>query len=282
MKYAISNIAWSPEEDERMYDFLGDRRMGLEIAPTRIFPWEQSETLGRMAGPYDHVREAQEWARDVYNYYGVKVVSMQSVLNGMEANIFGTEKENRLLVQYMKRAIDFAVAVKCRNIVFGCPLNRNIPGGYDLALAGKVSVNFFSELTMYAAQRGTCIAIEANPAIYKTNFINYTSQAFELVRYISKEVGKNASRAIKVNLDLGAILANGENIYELLTEKNIPLINHVHYSEPNLKMLRQREEHKEIKRILDENGYENYISVEMRMPERSRDVLTAIEYLRSL
>ena len=80
----------------------------------------------------------------------------------------------------------------------------------------------------------------------------------------------------------GTILANGENIYELLTEKNIPLINHVHYSEPNLKMLRQREEHREIKRILDENGYENYISIEMRMPERSRDVLTAVEYLRSL
>ena len=38
----------------------------------------------------------------------------------------------------------------------------------------------------------------------------------------------------------------------------------------------------EIKRILDENGYENYISIEMRMPERSRDVLTAVEYLRSL
>ena len=72
------------------------------------------------------------------------------------------------------------------------------------------------------------------------------------------------------------------DVKELLTEKNIPLINHVHYSEPNLKMLRQREEHREIKRILDENGYENYISIEMRMPERSRDVLTAVEYLRSL
>ena len=282
MKYAISNIAWSPDEDERMYEFLGDRRMGLEIAPTRIFQWEHSEMLGRNAGPYDRIREAAEWARDLYNYYGVKTVSMQSVLNGIDYNIFGSETENRSLIQYMKKAIDFAVALKCKNIVFGCPKNRNIPDGYDLALAGKVSVNFFSELTMYAAQRGTCIAIEANPSIYNTNFINYTSQAFELVRYIGKEVGKNASKAFKVNLDLGAILANGENIYELLTEKNIPLINHVHYSEPNLKMLRQREEHREIKRILDENGYENYISIEMRMPERSRDVLTAVEYLRSL
>ena len=282
MKYAISNIAWSPEEDERMYEFLGDRRMGLEIAPTRIFPWEESDMLGRLVGPYDRVREAGSWAKDLYNYFGVKTVSMQSILNGIDYNIFGEEMENRSLVQYMKKAIDFAVAVKCKNLVFGCPLNRKIPDGYDLAKAGKVSVGFFSELTMYAAQRDVVLAIEANPSIYNTNFINYTSQAFELVRYIGKEVGKNASKSIRVNLDLGAILANGENIYELLTEKNIPLINHVHYSEPNLKMLRQREEHREIKRILDENGYENYISIEMRMPERSRDVLTAVEYLRSL
>ena len=104
MKYAISNIAWSPDEDERMYEFLGDRRMGLEIAPTRIFQWEHSEMLGRNAGPYDRIREAAEWARDLYNYYGVKTVSMQSVLNGIDYNIFGSETENRSLIQYMKKA----------------------------------------------------------------------------------------------------------------------------------------------------------------------------------
>ncbi|MCQ2530191.1 MAG: sugar phosphate isomerase/epimerase [Lachnospiraceae bacterium] len=282
MKYAISNIAWSPEEDERMYSYLSERRMGLEIAPTRIFPWEQSATLGRMVGPYDKIREAASWAKDMYNYYGIKAVSMQSILNGIKANIFGSEKENRALIQYLKKAIDFAAAVKCPNLVFGCPLNRNIPNGYSLQKAGTVSIDFFSEITMYAAQRGVCIAMEANPTKYSTNFINYTSQAFDLVKCIGKEVGKNASKAIKVNFDLGTVLTNGESIYELLTEKNIALINHVHYSETDLKMLRRREEHKEIIRLLEEGGYENYISIEMRMPERSKDVLTVIEYLRSL
>ncbi len=282
MKYAISNIAWSPEEDERMYDYLSERRMGLEIAPTRIFPWERSETLGRMTGPYDKAREAGAWAKDLYNYYGIKTVSMQSILNGVKANIFGSEKENRALVQYMKKAIDFAAAIKCPNLVFGCPLNRNIPDGYSLQKAATVSIDFFSEITMYAAQRGVCLGIEANPTIYSTNFVNYTSQAFDLVKCIGREVGKNASKAIKVNFDLGAVLTNGESIYELLTEKNVPLISHVHYSEKELKMLRRRNEHKEIIRLLEEGGYENYISIEMRMPERSKDVLTVIEYLRSL
>lgn len=282
MKYAISNIAWSPEEDEMMYNFLSEKRVALEIAPTRIYPWERSESLGRTAGPYDHAIEAQEWARDMYNYYGIKIVSVQSILNGIQANIFGGDKENRGLIKYMKKAIDFTFALKCKNMVFGCPLNRNIPDNYDLPKAGQVASAFFSELTMYAAQRGVCIAIEANPENYNTNFINFTAQAFDLVRFISKEVGKNAAQFFKVNLDLGTIITNGENIYELLNEKTVPLINHVHYSEPNLTMLREREEHREIKRILEENGYDNYISVEMRMPDRTKDVLTAVEYLRSL
>ena len=38
MKLAISNIAWSKEYDEEMYEFLSKNGIeGLEIAPTRIF-----------------------------------------------------------------------------------------------------------------------------------------------------------------------------------------------------------------------------------------------------
>ena len=282
MKFSVSNIAWSPDEDESMYEFLGERRLALEIAPTRIFPWDDSNTLGRMAGPYDRIRDASNWAKNLYAKYGLNIVSMQSILNGVKANMFGRDAEQRFLVDYMKSAVDFAAAIKCRNLVFGCPLNRRIPDGYDLQNAGKVAIDFFSEIAMYAAQQGTCVSIEANPAIYNTNFINYTAQAFDLVRCIAREVGKNASKAFKVNLDLGTILTNSENIYELLTEDNIPLINHVHFSEPNLRVLRKRKEHREIIRLLEEAEYDRYISLEMRMPENAEELIEAIEYLKSL
>ena len=282
MKFSVSNIAWSPDEDAGMYELLGELRFVLEIAPTRIIPWEDSDTLGRMAGPYDRIRDAANWAKDLYTKYGLNVVSMQSILNGVKANIFGKEKERRFLTEYMKSAIDFAAAVKCRNLVFGCPLNRKIPDGYPLTEAGKVSIDFFCEVAMYAAQQGTCVSIEANPAIYNTNFINYTSQAFDLVRCISREVGRNASKAFRVNFDLGTILTNGENIYELLTEDNIPLINHVHFSEPNLRVIRARREHTEVIRLLEEAGYDRYVSLEMRMPENPEELVEAVEYLNSL
>lgn len=282
MKLAVSNIAWSPEEDNGMYEFLSDLRFALEIAPTRIIPWDDSTTLGRMAGPYDRIRDAANWAKNLYDKYGIHVVSMQSILNGVKANMYGKQEERRFLIDYMKSAIDFAAAVKCRNLVFGCPLNRRIPDDFPLEDAGKVAIDFFSEIAMYAAQQGTCVAIEANPTIYNTNFINYTSQAFDLVHCIAREVGRNASKAFKVNLDMGTILTNGENIYELLTEDNIALINHVHFSEPNLRTLRQRPEHFEVIRLLEEAGYDRYVSLEMRMPERPEELLDAIDYLKTL
>lgn len=282
MKVAVSNIAWSPDEDVSMYELLNERGLALEIAPTRIIPWDDSDTLGRMAGPYDRIRDAANWSKNLYNKYGLKVVSMQSILNGVKANMFGKPDEQRFLINYMKSAIDFAAAIRCRNLVFGCPLNRRIPDDYPLEDAGKVAIDFFSEITMYAAQQGTCVSIEANPTIYNTNFINYTTQAFDLVRCIAREVGRNASKAFKVNLDMGTILTNGENIYELLTEDNIELINHVHFSEPNLRVLRQRKEHFEIVRLLEDAGYDRYISLEMRMPEKQEELLEAVEYIKSM
>ena len=54
MKLAISNIAWSKEYDEEMYEFLSKNGIeGLEIAPTRIFE----------KNPYTHVSEIKDYAQ---------------------------------------------------------------------------------------------------------------------------------------------------------------------------------------------------------------------------
>ena len=29
MKFAVSNIAWSPDEDEQIYEYMSERRMAL-------------------------------------------------------------------------------------------------------------------------------------------------------------------------------------------------------------------------------------------------------------
>ena len=242
MKLSISNIAWIAEHDAEMYSFLQEIGFqGLEIAPTRIYP----------EAPYDKLSEAKEWAHEIKSKYGLEIPSMQSIWYGHQEKIFGSAEERKLLVDYTKKAIDFAEAIECKNLVFGNPKNRDtedVLGNYPIA------IDFFREIGDYALEHNTIIAIEPNPTIYNTRFLNYTEQAVELAY-------KCGSEGVKVNVDLGTIIYNEENINYL---KQIPeYINHVHVSEPGLAMIERRDLHKQLFAILREMGYERYVSIEM-------------------
>ena len=116
IKLSISNIAWGMEQDAEMGQFLQDSGFqGLEIAPTRIFP----------EAPYDKLAEAKVWAEELNTKYGLEVPSMQSIWYGHQEKIFGTKEERRVLVDYTKKAVDFAEVIGCRNLVFGNPRNRD-------------------------------------------------------------------------------------------------------------------------------------------------------------
>ena len=242
MNLSISNIAWGAEHDEEMYQFLMEAGYnGLEIAPTRIFP----ET------PYDHLSEAKDWAQALKEKYGLVVPSMQSIWYGHQEKIFGTKEERRALIDYTKKAVDFAEAIGCRNLVFGNPRNRDtedVVGNYPTA------IEFFREIGDYASEHNAVIAIEANPVIYNTHFLNTTEQAVEMAY-------KSGSEGVKVNIDLGTIIYNEESIDFI---KQIPdYINHVHISEPGLVKIENRELHKRLFSILAEVHYERFVSIEM-------------------
>lgn len=75
----------------------------------------------------------------------------------------------------------------------------------------------------YAAQKGTRIGMEANPAVYGTQFVNETKYAFALARDV-------ASEGFGVNLDVGTMLTNGESLDGIA--EHLSLVTHVHVSEP--------------------------------------------------
>lgn len=242
MKLSISNIAWSAEYDAEMYQYLHDVGFqGLEIAPTRIFP----------ENPYDKLSEAKEWALELKEKYGLVIPSMQSIWYGHQEKIFGSKEEREILVNYTKKAIIFAETIGCPNLVFGNPRNRDtedVPGNFPVA------IDFFREIGDFATEHNTTIAIEANPIIYNTRFINTTKQAVELA-------DKCNSKGIKVNVDLGTIIYNEEDIEYL---RQVPeFINHVHISEPGLKLIEQRKIHLKIFEILNDIRYERFVSIEM-------------------
>ena len=191
---------------------------------------------------------------------------MQSIWYGRAEKIFGTEEEFNILVDYTKKAIDFAATIGCKNLVFGCPRNRNVPEGVDLT----AGVKFFKIIGDYAASKGTVIGMEANPSIYNTNYINDTASASELIREV-------ASSGFKLNLDIGAMLYNSESVRGLAG--NVNLINHVHISEPGLKQIEKRALHQELKDVLLSEGYQGFISIEMGKVDDLSQIEAAMDYI---
>ena len=161
------------------------------------------------------------------------------------------------------------MAINCKNLVFGCPRNRNVPEGVDMDLA----IPFFKEIGDYAYASGCVIGMEANPTIYNTNYINETKDALDLIKRVN-------SKGFLLNLDMGTMIQNNENI-EILVG-NVNKINHVHISEPGLKPIEARDVHNRLKEILEKEGYSRYVSVEMGKVDDIEVVKNVMRYVRSV
>lgn len=264
MYLSISNIAWSSRHDEEMYGFFSDNGFcGLEIAPTRIF----------QQNPYDKLAEANEFSKRLKRIYNIRVSSIQSIWYGITESIFGSDAARQKLVDYTKKAVDFANAVACPNLVFGCPKNRSIPPDVVPGKYLPITYDFFNKIGKYAAGYGICISIEPNPPIYNTNFINTTSEAFDICKKLNNP-------GIKVNIDLGTMLHNGEGI-EIL-KGNIDLINHIHISEPHLVLIEKRPIHHDLFEMLRNLKFDKSISIEMSNQNNIDSVKEAIMYVKGL
>jgi sugar phosphate isomerase/epimerase len=257
---SISNIAWKLENDDELYEYLKEQGFsGIEIAPTRILPKD----------PYDALQKAKDFAATLKQNYGLVISSIQSIWYGKNEKIFGSEKERRILVNYTKKAINFASSIDCKNLVFGCPRNRVIENDNDI----NIAVSFFSQLGEYAKLNSTILSIEPNPTIYNTNFINYTKEAFEFVDIVK-------SNGFKVNIDLGTIIYNDESL-QVVTD-NIDLVNHIHISEPNLELIKKRKIHNELSNILKRANYQGFVSIEMGKRDNLDEVKETIKYIKDV
>ncbi len=260
MNLSISNIAWVAENDKIVYEMMRELGYsGLEIAPTRILPER----------PYEKLDEARNWANCIRKGYGFDVPSMQSIWYGRSEKIFGSEEEKEALTEYTKKAIDFAEAVGCTNLVFGCPRNRSIPDDVKT----EVSIPFFRGIGDYAFAHNCVIALEANPPIYNTNFINTTVQALDLIKMVD-------SKGFRLNLDVGAMVENGEKTS--LLKGNEKYIHHVHVSEPGLRSIVKRNLHEELACLLREADYKGYVSIEAGRQDDLTLCLSMMKYVKEI
>lgn len=260
LKLAISDIGWHEKQDTVVYKIMQRYSFtGLEIAPTRILPDR----------PYDRLKEIGTWAEGVKRDWGFDIISMQSIWFGRQENLFGSAEERMSLIDYTKKAIDFAATIGCKNLVFGCPRNRMLPKGADPG----TGITFFKEIGNFAAEKGTAIGMEANPPIYNTNYINDTASALELIRKVN-------SKGFLLNLDVGTMIQNDESIDEL--RRSVALINHVHISEPGLKLIVKRKMHKQLRNLLFEENYQGFISIEMGRTDKLQNIEDALAYVKEI
>lgn len=245
MKLAISNIAWTKEEDNKVYNLMKKYGFdGLEIAPTRLWdkPYEQSEkTLFNFS--------------EGINKRGLNLVSMQSLLYGKpKMTIFENSSKRKNTLNYLKKAIDFASTLNINTLVFGSPKNRVIADGLNQNMAMDIAIEFFTELGKYANKKNTVFCIEPNPKDYKTNFINTTDEALDIVKAVNNE-------GFRLNIDCGAITLN-KTPYKVI-EKAVEYAGHFHISEPFLNRV-EGKHHKEISTWIKGTNYNKYLSIEMR------------------
>lgn len=241
MKLSISNIGWSKSDDRQVYAMMKELGFtGLEIAPTRIFP----------ENPYEDLDAARNWSERLFCGHGFTVPSMQSIWYGRTEAVFGSGEERRILTDYTKKAIRFAEAIGCRNLVFGCPRNRCVPKDRE----AEDSLTFFREIGKYAASHHCVIALEANPRIYHTNFLNTTEDTLAFIKKVDSE-------GILLNLDAGTMVENGESVSILKGYGRY--IHHVHISEPGLRLIQKRLIHKELAAFLKDMDYGGFVSIEV-------------------
>lgn len=222
MKFAASNIAWPSDKRLQAYAALADNGFeGLEIAPGLFFFESQDPFV-----PSE--REHQRAMAEIANA-GLSLVSMQSLLYGVEgAALFEDDAALQRLEAGMANAIRLAGRLEIPNLVFGSPKQRIIPAGMSSEKAIERAVSVFSRIGDIAQSEGTKVAIEANPAVYGTNFLTDGEQALAFVR----EVGHPAVRLV---LDIGAMHINDVFVQtpKLIAEAG-DLLSHVHFSEPQL------------------------------------------------
>lgn len=263
MNYAVSNIAWAPEERKDAYAILQKFGIaGLEIAPGLFF-YDASDPFNPSEVEADAVLSE---IRDA----GLSLVSMQSLLFGVEAaKLFGSDQERSRFSDGMSRAITLAGRFGIPNLVFGSPTQRVIPDGMLIEDARAVAIDTFCHLGDLAAKAQTSISIEANPAAYGTNFLTEVGAAAEFVAAVDHP-------AIRLILDVGAMHLNDQfDTVARMVADNIDRLNHVHISEPFLEPApKSTEAAATVLEALRAAEYDGWVSIEMK---RHQDGLSAVE-----
>ena len=265
MNLCVSNIAWSPAQDEAALEQLASLGVKyIELAPTRWWP-----DLSRVTD--DQISSVQtQWSRS-----GLRAVAFQAVLFGQPQLSIFQDSTRAACLEYLKAVTDLAARMGVTAIVFGSPKNR-LRGSRTSGEVLPEAVAFFQTLGQHAAERNVRFCFEPNPAEYGADFGCTLLESTDLVDAVN-------SPGIWLNVDAGAIRINQEDPTVVISRAS-GRIGHFHISEPFLgDFTEPKGDHHSLAKMLQQVGYDGIISIEMKaQPTGMAAVVEAVRYARSV
>ena len=246
IRLTVSNIAWNDPELSKIILLFKENKIDiLEFAPNILL--KNNFTKKNILN-----------VKNFWKKNKIKLYSMQSVLFGINnAYLFGNVNQKKIFLNEIKKKIKIAKNLGVKIIVFGSPKNRKIFFKKDKKLLNIEAISIFKKIAEFAEKYKIVFCLEANPKIYKCDYINITSEALEIVKILN-------NKYFKLNLDVGTIVKNKENVEKLIKE-NLNFIGHCQLSNPLLTNFNKKNLniHKKVILLLKKYKYKKVVSIEM-------------------
>jgi D-psicose/D-tagatose/L-ribulose 3-epimerase len=260
MKLAVSNIAWTNEEEPAAAELL----KGLGVKYVEIAPTKKWQDPTRLKGDEIDGYKAF-WAG-----YGIEIVAFQSMLfNRPDLKLFEGETLRDEMFRYLRDCIALAPRFGAGVMVFGSPKNRQ-KGQRSDAEANAIAQEFFGQLGDAATAHQTVFCIEPNPVDYVCDFVTTARQGLDLVQAVGNP-------GFGLHLDIAGMTLAGDDVSESIKAAG-PLLRHLHISAPFLGQVEDRDDvhYRQAAEALRDVNYDRFVSIEMK-PEASGTNLARVE-----
>lgn len=248
MKLAVSNIAWTNEEEKDVAKKLQELGVKyIEVAPTK--KWDDPTTASDS--------ELEEYKK-FWESYGIEIIAFQSMLfNRPDLKIFESEQLRDDTKDFLEKFIAIAPKLGARVMVFGSPKNRQ-KGELGEPQATQVASLFFADIGNAAQKNNTCFCIEPNPTAYACDFVVNAKEGIEFVNKVN-------NNGFGLHLDIAGMTLAGDNVVDSINDAN-KMIRHFHISAPYLEQVEDREDvdYRGAAKALKDIGYDNFVSIEMK------------------
>ncbi len=249
---SISNIAWSPELNETIYQMLVDQGVtAIEIAPTKFGRWD--ELNGAMLA--EQKRRIQA--------YGLQVSSYQALYFGVpDAQLLGSAEDFERMLNHTVKFFELSRYLSDGGVaVFGAPKNR-LRGPKSAKAAFDLGVERLSQLADAAYSVGLVLALEPAPAVYGGDFLQTANDCASMVNAVDHP-------GLRMHLDTGCTILSDEDPVKII-ELYHEIICHVHISKPFLEPLDETAINlAKLRKALESICYEGYVAIEMRETENA-------------